>query len=101
MYTCWLCAVSAGLGKQHTVEREQFTELLGLTRIKCVKSCFVGRNFLKQNQIRNIAKAVVDADTWMLFNKVVLRAEAAKGAAECFLDTGRTAAGNHLHDCLV
>lgn len=92
-----LFAVSDGLGKQCTIEREQFAELLGLTRIEYVKGYSVGRNFLKQNQIINLTldKAVADADIWMLFNKVVLRAETAKGAAaECFLDTGRTAAWN-------
>lgn len=88
-----LCAVREGLGEQCTIEREQFAELLGLTRIKYVKSCFVGRSFLKQNKISNLTldKAVADADMWMLCNEVLLRA---KGAAECFLDTGRTAAWN-------
>lgn len=93
---CRLCAVSDELDKRCTIEREQIAELLGLTRVNYVKSCFVGRNFLKQNQISNLTldKAVADADISMLFNKVVLRAKMAKGAAERFLDTRRTVAWN-------
>lgn len=93
---CRLHAATDGLGEQCAIERERFTELLGLTRTEYVKSRFVGRNFLKQNQISNLTlgEAVADAAIWMLYDKVVLNAETAKGAAECFLDTGRAAAWN-------
>lgn len=99
---CRLCAVSDGLDKRCTIVREQFAELLGLTRVNYVKSCFVGGNFLKQNQISNLTldKAVADADIHMLFNRVVLRAKMVKGAAECFW-TPEQLHGISLHVCLV